>query len=65
MSAAQQILEGDRTMIRTDEQYKESIRDGREVYVNCERVKDVTKHPQFRLLLDEALLPIDNKLRLA
>ena len=65
MSAAQEILEGDRTMIRTGEQYKDSIRDGREVYVNCERDKDVAKHPQFKPLVDKALLPIENKLRLA
>ena len=52
-------------MIRTGEQYQDSIRDGREVYVNCERVKDVTKHPQFKPLLDEALLPTENQLRLA
>ena len=52
-------------MIRTGEQYKDSIRDGREVYVSCERVKDDTKHPQIKPLPDKALLPIDNKLRLA
>jgi len=34
------------------EQYKDSIRVGGEVYVNGERVKDVTAHPQFRPLLD-------------
>ncbi len=39
-------------MIRTGEQYKDSIRDGREVYINGERVKDVTAHPQFKPLID-------------
>ncbi|MEE4235231.1 MAG: 4-hydroxyphenylacetate 3-hydroxylase family protein [Anderseniella sp.] len=39
-------------MIRTGEQYKDSIRDGREVYINGERVKDVTVHPQFKPLVD-------------
>ena len=39
-------------MIRTGEQYLESIRDGREVYVNGEKVKDVTSHPMFKPLVD-------------
>ncbi|MGH8355787.1 MAG: 4-hydroxyphenylacetate 3-hydroxylase family protein [Pseudomonas sp.] len=39
-------------MIRTGEQYRESIRDGREVYINGERVKDVTAHPAFKPLVD-------------
>ncbi len=39
-------------MIRTGEQYRESIRDGREVWINGERVKDVTRHPMFKPLVD-------------
>jgi 4-hydroxyphenylacetate 3-monooxygenase len=39
-------------MIRTGEQYKASIRDGREIHINGERVKDVTAHPQFKPLVD-------------
>lgn len=39
-------------MIRTGAQYRDSIRDGREVYINGERVKDVTTHPMFRPLVD-------------
>ncbi len=39
-------------MIRTGDQYRDSIRDGREVYIGGERVKDVTKHPQFKPLVD-------------
>ncbi|CAN7441444.1 4-hydroxyphenylacetate 3-hydroxylase family protein [Phyllobacterium sp. LjRoot231] len=39
-------------MIRTGEEYKASIQDGREVYVNGERVKDVTSHPMFKPLVD-------------
>lgn len=39
-------------MIRTGEQYRDSIRDGREVYINGERVKDVTKHKMFKPLVD-------------
>ena len=50
-------------MIRTGDEYRDSVRDNREVYVNGERVKDVTCHPQFKSLLDKALLPINIKLR--
>src|SRR5262245_23791563 len=32
----------------TGQEYLESLRDGREVYVYGERVKDVTTHPAFR-----------------
>jgi 4-hydroxyphenylacetate 3-monooxygenase len=39
-------------MIRTGEDYKASIRDGRAVYMNGERIKDVTVHPSFRPLVD-------------
>lgn len=39
-------------MIRTSEQYRDSIRDSREVYVNGERVRDVASHPQFKPLVD-------------
>ena len=39
-------------MIRTGEQYRDSIRDGREVYIDGERVKDVTTHPSFKPLVD-------------
>jgi 4-hydroxyphenylacetate 3-monooxygenase len=39
-------------MIRTGSQYRDSIRDGREVYMNGERVRDVTRHPMFKPLVD-------------
>ena len=39
-------------MIRTGEEYRESIRDGRDVWINGERVKDVTIHPQFKPAVD-------------
>jgi len=39
-------------MIRTGEEYRESIRDGREVWMNGERIADVTTHPAFRPLVD-------------
>ncbi|HXV26130.1 MAG TPA: 4-hydroxyphenylacetate 3-hydroxylase N-terminal domain-containing protein, partial [Alphaproteobacteria bacterium] len=38
--------------LRTGEEYRESIRDGRAVWVNGERVKDVTTHPMFKPLVD-------------
>jgi 4-hydroxyphenylacetate 3-monooxygenase len=39
-------------MIRTGEDYKASVRDSRAVYINGERVKDVTAHPAFKPLVD-------------
>ncbi|HYW28471.1 MAG TPA: 4-hydroxyphenylacetate 3-hydroxylase family protein [Gaiellales bacterium] len=39
-------------MIRTGEEYRESIRDGREVWMNGERISDVTSHPAFKPLVD-------------
>ena len=36
----------------TGAEYLESLRDGREVYVYGERVKDVTTHPMFKPLVD-------------
>ena len=39
-------------MIRTGEQYRDSIRDGRQVWINGERVKDVTVHLMFSPLVD-------------
>jgi 4-hydroxyphenylacetate 3-monooxygenase len=39
-------------MIRTGEQYRESIRDGREVWIDGERVKDVAEHPAFKPAVD-------------
>ena len=35
-------------MIRTPEQYIESLRDGRKIYLNGERIEDITAHPQFK-----------------
>ena len=39
-------------MIRTGQQYLDSIRDTREVYINGERVRDLTSHPAFKPLID-------------
>jgi aromatic ring hydroxylase len=35
-------------MLMTGSEYRESIRDGRRVYIGSERVDDVTTHPAFR-----------------
>jgi 4-hydroxyphenylacetate 3-monooxygenase len=39
-------------MIRTGKQYRDSVRDGRRIWINGERVKDVTTHPMFAPLVD-------------
>lgn len=39
-------------MIRTGNQYRDSIRDGRRIWINGERVKDVTTHPMFKPIVD-------------
>ena len=35
-------------MIRTPEQYVESLRDGRRIFLNGEKIEDITKHAAFR-----------------
>lgn len=42
--------------LRTPEDYRESLRDGRRVYYRGERVEDVTTHPVFRLAVEHASL---------
>jgi len=39
-------------MIRTGAQYRDSIRDDREIHINGERVRDVTTHPAFKPIID-------------
>ncbi|MGI9500362.1 MAG: 4-hydroxyphenylacetate 3-hydroxylase N-terminal domain-containing protein, partial [Geminicoccaceae bacterium] len=39
-------------MIRTGEDYRRSIQDGREVWMNDEKVEDVTTHPSFKPIVD-------------
>jgi len=39
-------------MLRTGDEYRESIRDGREVWIDGERVPDVTTHPAFKPIVD-------------
>lgn len=38
--------------IRTGQEYRQSLRDGRTIYVNGERVKDVTTYPAFQGIID-------------
>ena len=46
------INAGRKSEIRTGEEYRESIRDGRMVFMNGEKVPDVTTHPMFKPLVD-------------
>src|ERR1700761_2152442 len=39
-------------VIRTGDEYRESIRDGRSVWIDGERVDDVPTHPAFRPIVD-------------
>ena len=39
-------------MIRTGAQYREGLRDGREVWVDGQRVADVTVHPALKPIID-------------
>ena len=42
--------------LRTVEQYKQSLRDGREVYYHGKRVDDVTTHPVIRVAVNHAAI---------
>lgn len=39
-------------MLRTGEEYRESLRDGRQVWINGEKVEDVSTHPAFKPIVD-------------
>ncbi len=39
-------------MLRTGKEYLESLRDGRQVWIDGERVKDVTTHPAFKPIVE-------------
>ena len=39
-------------MLRTGNDYRDSLRDGRQVWINGEKVKDVPSHPAFRPIVD-------------
>lgn len=41
-------VRADKTRPFTGAEYLESLRDGREIYIYGDRVKDVTTHPAFR-----------------
>ncbi|HEX4835890.1 MAG TPA: 4-hydroxyphenylacetate 3-hydroxylase N-terminal domain-containing protein [bacterium] len=43
-------------MMRTANEYRASLRDGRTVYFNGERIPDVTSHPVLRVAVDHAAL---------
>jgi 4-hydroxybutyryl-CoA dehydratase/vinylacetyl-CoA-Delta-isomerase len=40
--------------LKTAKEFKESLRDGREVYINGEKVDDVTEHPKLRVAVETA-----------
>jgi 4-hydroxyphenylacetate 3-monooxygenase len=46
-------------MLRTGEEYRDSIRDGRKVYINGEKVEDVTTHPMFKPIVDQRAMIFD------
>jgi 4-hydroxyphenylacetate 3-monooxygenase len=39
-------------MIRSGQEYRQSIRDGRQVWINGEHVRDVVSHPMFKPMVD-------------
>src|SRR5260221_12624783 len=39
-------------MLRTGEQYRDSLRDGRQVWINGEKIADVTRHPALKPIVD-------------
>lgn len=45
-------IDGVFIVIRTGKEYRESLRDGREVWIDGERVVDVTTHPAFRPIIE-------------
>ena len=48
-----------RPRLRTAEEYRESLRDGRRVFYRGEAVEDVTTHPVFAHAVDHAALDFD------
>jgi 4-hydroxyphenylacetate 3-monooxygenase len=47
-NGADEAAAGRRTKPFTSAEYLETLRDGREIWICGERVKDVTTHPAFR-----------------
>ena len=50
-------------MIRTGAEYRASLQDGRQVWINGERVKDVTTHPVFKPIVDIRARIYDMRMR--
>src|SRR5271169_4409457 len=48
--------QGDFMGLRTPEQYKQSLRDGRAVYFRGEKVEDVTTHPVIGIAVEHACI---------
>ena len=49
-------------MIRTGDEYRASLQDGREIYMSGERVKDVTTQPVLMVMaIISLLLPLQPK----
>jgi len=46
-------------MIRTAEAYRQGLRDSREVWMDSERVTDVTQHPAFKPIIDVKARMVD------
>ncbi len=44
-------------MIRTGDEYRASLQDGREIYISGEQVKDVTTQPVLMVMAIIPLLP--------
>ena len=42
--------------MRNAQQYIESLRDGRQVYIHGERVEDITTHPSLRKAIDHGAI---------
>ncbi len=42
--------------LRTPQQFKDSLRDGRQVYFEGQRVEDVTQHPAIRVGVESAAI---------
>ena len=40
--------------LKTPEEFKESLRDGRVVYIDGEKVEDITTHPQLKVAVETA-----------
>ena len=47
-------------MLKTGDEYRESLRDDREIWIDGERVADVTRHPAFKPIVDIRALDPDS-----